>query len=333
MATVRGGGPGTCTRCIRISPDDPGPASAPDHRWELSTPSPFSLALTAQVLRRTTRNILDVWSTGTYARAVETATADCMVLVQQGGSVDHGWLELHCSAAVTERPLIEAFIRRRLGLDADLSGLEVTLQADPALRSIVESRLRGLRPPRFSNLVEAVALSVPFQQLSLEAGGSIVNRLAQSLGRAVRADGREGWLFPNAERLADASIDALQACGLSAAKAQTLRSAARLIADGILSESQLEALPTAEARGRLQELPGIGPWTADVILLRGLGRLDVFPRGDVSARRNLAALLGRRTPLTAREEDELLARLGPARGMLYFYGLAWRRAQQGVLDG
>jgi len=237
------------------------------------------------------------------------------------------------SAAVTERSLINVAIRRRLGMDADLSGLEVTLQARPALRPIVETRLHGLRPPRFASLVEAVGLSVPFQQLSLEAGGSIVNRLVQTLGRAVRSDEHEAWLFPNAERLADASIEVLQACGLSAAKAQTLRSAARLIADGVLSEGELEALPTAEARGRLQELAGIGPWTADVILLRGLGRLDVFPRGDVSARRNLAALLGRSTPLTAREEDELLSRLGPARGMLYFYGLAWRRALRGVLDG
>jgi DNA-3-methyladenine glycosylase II len=332
MATVRGGGPGTCTRCTRIFPNDPVTGSAPDHRWQLSTPSPFSLALTAQVLRRTTRNILDVWSTGTYARAFVTAPGDCLVLVRQVGSVYQGWLQLKSSAAVTERSLIDAAIRRRLGMDGDLSGFEVTLGADPALRPIVE-RLRGLRPPRFASLVEAVGLTVPFQQLSLEAGGSIVNRLAQTLGRAVRADEHEAWLFPNAERLADASIEVLQACGLSAAKAQTVRSVARLIADGVLSEGQLEALPTAEARGRLQELAGIGPWTADVILLRGLGRLDVFPRGDVSARRNLAALLGRSTPLTAREEDELLARVGPTRGMLYFYGLAWRRALQGVLDG
>jgi DNA-3-methyladenine glycosylase II len=218
-------------------------------------------------------------------------------------------------------------------MEADLSGLESTLQAGTALRAIVETRLRGLRPPRFASLVEAVGLTVPFQQFSLEPSGSIINRLAQTLVRAVRADEHEGWLFPNAERLADASIEVLQPCGLSAPKAQTLRSAARLIADGVLSEGELEALPTPEARRRLQELTGIGPWTADVILLRGLGRLDVFPRGDVSARRNLAALLGRSTPLTAREEDELRARLGPARGMLYFYGLAWRRALQGVLDG
>ncbi len=307
-------------------------SSAPDARWQLAIASPFSLALTAQVLRRTTRNVLDVWSAGTYARAVETVTGDCLVQVRQLGSVDHGSLELSSSAVIAARRAIEIVIRRRLGLDADLGGLEDTLRADPALWPIAE-RLRGLRPPRFTTLVEAVGLTVPFQQLSLEAGVSIANRLVQRLGRGVRADGRESWVFPSAERLADASVDALRACGLSTAKAQTLRSAARLVADGILTEGQLEALPTPEARRRLQELGGIGPWTADVILLRGLGRLDVFPRGDVSARRNLAALLGRPAPLTAREEDELLARLGPARGMLYFYGLAWRRALQGVLDG
>jgi hypothetical protein len=63
----------------------------------------------------------------------------------------------------------------------------------------------------------------------------------------------------------------------------------------------------------LDDLPGIGPWTAGVILLRGFGWLDVFPPGDVGARRTLAHLLGRTSPIADADETELLERLGPYR--------------------
>ena len=92
-----------------------------------------------------------------------------------------------------------------------------------------------------------------------------------------------------------------------------------------VSDEDIERLSSPDALRRLDELPGIGTWTAGVILLRGFGRLDVYPTGDVAARRSLATLLGHERPLDASEEQELLARLGPQRGLLYFLLLAWSR--------
>jgi 3-methyladenine DNA glycosylase/8-oxoguanine DNA glycosylase len=107
--------------------------------------------------------------------------------------------------------------------------------------------------------MEAVRLTVPFQQLSLQADGrlSIASPKAWAAPFA-RTNTRDGC-FPALGSWPAPRLTRCRHAGLSAAKAQTLRSGARIIADGILSDRQLEALPTPGARGRLQELAGIGP--------------------------------------------------------------------------
>jgi DNA-3-methyladenine glycosylase II len=85
-----------------------------------------------------------------------------------------------------------------------------------------------------------------------------------------------------------------------------------------LEVERLQALPTAAALEALRALPGIGPWSASLILLRGLRRMDVFPEGDVGAARNLTALLGLPNVLTPAETSAFAARFGDRRGYLYF---------------
>jgi DNA-3-methyladenine glycosylase II len=76
------------------------------------------------------------------------------------------------------------------------------------------------------------------------------------------------------------------------------------------------------------ELPGIGPWSAALVLLRGFGRLEVFPPGDSGAQRGLNALLRLRTPESlARVVD----RFGEYRGYLYFCGLGGSLLAKGLI--
>ena len=69
------------------------------------------------------------------------------------------------------------------------------------------------------------------------------------------------------------------------------------------------------------ELPGVGPWTADYVLLRGLGRLDVFPSGDVGTARTLGRVLG--LDIEPEAAERIAARFAPLRGMLYFCMLGY----------
>src|SRR5690606_25817461 len=150
-------------------------------------------------------------------------------------------------------------------------------------------------PPRFPGLFEAFANVIPFQQVSLDAGVALVRRLVERFGEPLEHEGGRYYAFPRASVLAEARLDALRRCGFSRNKAVALRHAARAIEAGEVSEAKLRAMTSEEAMRSLVELPGIGPWSAALLLLRGLGRLDVFPSGDVGVTRGLGALMNLRS--------------------------------------
>ncbi len=175
-----------------------------------------------------------------------------------------------------------------------------------------------MRPPRFTALFEAFANVVPFQQVSLDAGLAIVGRLVERFGEHIDEGGRRYHVFPAAGSIAEARIDTMTRCGLSRRKAESLHYIARTIASGNLAEADLAAMSTNDALAVLTDLPGIGPWSAGLVLLRGLGRLDVFPPGDVGVARGLGRLLG---IFGTVEMASIVKRFGAHCGYLYFCSL------------
>src|SRR6185437_4496367 len=113
--------------------------------------------------------------------------------------------------------------------------------------------------------------------------------------------------------------------GLSARKIATLRRSGEALVSGALDAAMLEERPSHDAAALLQQLKGIGPWTATVILLRGLGRLDVFPMNDTSVAHNIALVAGDE-PL---DVAGILGALSPQQGMLYYHLLLARLEARG----
>jgi hypothetical protein len=92
----------------------------------------------------------------------------------------------------------------------------------------------------------------------------------------------------------------------------------KAIESGELTKAAIAGMSPGLALKHLVDLPGIGPWSAGVVLLRGFGRLDVFPPRDVGALRGLRALLHL---LPGQSLDPVLKRFGAHRGHLYFCAL------------
>src|SRR5690606_18591468 len=135
-----------------------------------------------------------------------------------------------------------------------------------------------------------------------------------ALGHRVESGSTALYSFPDVDRLRHVDDGVLRGAGVSSSKLATLRRVAEALESGALDEATLEALPSPDAAALLRTIKGIGPWTATLILLRGLGRLDVFPMNDSSVLRNLAFVAG-----PARLDiDEVLGALGAQRGMLYY---------------
>jgi DNA-3-methyladenine glycosylase II len=95
------------------------------------------------------------------------------------------------------------------------------------------------------------------------------------------------------------------------------------VAGGRLDLDELEELDDAAAVARLRSLRGVGRWTAEYVLLRGLGRLHVFPGDDIGARSNLQRWLGILEPLDYDGVQRVLARWQPFQGLVYLHLLLW----------
>lgn len=293
---------------------------------QLPTRPPFNLEATVRVLQRRPSNLVDVWQGNHYVRVLEVDGRPVLVEVENRGTLHEP--DLRCRTH-GDAPLaaVTANLRRILGLDVDPALLRFPVPIDGALRTAVVA-LRGMRPPRFASLFESFVNVIPFQQLSLEAGVTIVGRLVQRFGLPVEHRGRQYHASARARAVATARLQQLRACGLSRAKAQTLRNLARMIEARELREEEISRMTSRQALQALMELPGIGPWSAALVLLRGFGRLDVFPPGDVGAARGLGPLLqlGRRTSI-----DRIVERFGDRRGYLYFCGLGANLLARGLI--
>jgi DNA-3-methyladenine glycosylase II len=137
-------------------------------------------------------------------------------------------------------------------------------------------RLMQAPKPHFHTLVWAIIN----QQLSVKAARSIERRLLARL----RTEIIEPRHFA---RIHDRS---LRDCGLSAAKVRYIREASRKIRAGELDLDALETSDDQTAAEQLMQLPGVGRWTADMLLMFSLGHLDILPLGDLALRKSMRLL-------------------------------------------
>jgi DNA-3-methyladenine glycosylase II len=286
-------------------------------RHELSVAAPFRLDLTVSALRRLSTNIVDVLtSDGQYIRAFESARGPVVARVAQSHP---GALTVTIDGDPREHKRVLALVTRMLGINRDLAHFSRAAERIPWLSALAE-RMRGVRPPRYPTLWEACVNAIVFQQISLHAASAIMRRLILALGRPVDSEGVAVYAFPTAEGFLGAEDDVLRAAGLSPGKLSTLRRVAESLAAGALDEAILEERASPDAAALLCGIKGIGPWTATVILLRGLGRLDVFPMNDSSVARNLSIVSGP----DRIDVESTLDSLSPQQGMLYYHLLLAR---------
>jgi AraC family transcriptional regulator of adaptative response / DNA-3-methyladenine glycosylase II len=179
-------------------------------------------------------------------------------------------------------PLAER-LRRLFDLGADPEAIASHLRADPLLRERLRA-LPGVRVPGSWDGFELAVRAILGQQVSVAAATRLAGRAAQTYGEPLRVADAEGlsWVFPEPRALARADAARL---GLPAARAAALAALAQAVASGALD---LDGAADAEAARRaLLALPGIGPWTAEVVAMRALREPDAFPAGDLGLRRAL----------------------------------------------
>jgi AraC family transcriptional regulator of adaptative response / DNA-3-methyladenine glycosylase II len=204
--------------------------------------------------------------------------------------------------------------RRLLGLDTDLDEGRKVLSGDPLLAPFIRQR-PGITLPGAWDRFETAIRIILGQQVSVQAASTLSGRFAQRFGTSVPGldEIGLGYLFPSAERLAGADV---AETGIPTAGASSVRAFARAVADGQLNLYDASGLSTLTER--LQALPGIGPWTANMLAMRVYGHLDAFPSSDLGLRKAVAGILGL-PAISADDLDRFAERWRPWRSLAATY--------------
>ncbi len=178
-------------------------------------------------------------------------------------------------------------IRSMLGLDDNVADAEAHLGADPLVGPLVRSR-PGLRVIGGWDRFESAVRVIVGQQVSVAGATTIAGRIADRAGMPLPGSALGlTRLFPTADRLVDLGRHGI---GMPKARVATISALASAVVDGRLELSGAAGFTVA--REQLLTLPGIGPWTADVVMMRALRDPDAFPAADLGIRRALARLAG-----------------------------------------
>ena len=304
-------------------------------RLVINVSPPFRLDYVVWALRRRAHNEIDRFDQGCYRRVLCLADGPAEVTVRQNLTAEAPSLAVELrspagpgsSAADAEaRPVLQ----RMLGLGTDLDGFYRVAASDARLNALA-ARFRGMRPPCFPTVFEAVVNAVACQQLSLDVGIHLLSRLARRFGPAVPGPVTQ-YGFPAPGQLADTDPAELRALGFSTAKARTIIAVAGQVADGTLDLEALRDADDDEAMGTLLGLPGIGRWSSEYVMLRGLARYHVLPGDDVGDRNNLRRRFGLAEDAGYDAVASLSRRWQPYAGLVYFHLLLDALAARGDLE-
>ena len=253
-------------------------------RFELVPRGPFSLAASAAFLEGFTPaahrggepghlHLAFVPDGGEAAAGVCLRQPDTNVVAEVFGEAD--------PAAVRDQ------VVRILSLDVDGAGFPDVGRRDPVVGGL-QDRWPGLRPVGFFSPYEAAAWALMVQRIRIVQAARIKDRMTADLGQAVDVHGDMRHAFPGPARLADLGGYP----GLTARKVGYLRSLGEAAMAGRLDAGPLRALPHEQALALLKELPGVGDFSAELILLRGAGGPDHLPGHEPLLRRAVALAYG-----------------------------------------
>ena len=166
----------------------------------------------------------------------------------------------------------------------DLGALYEFMERDEILHSI-KNKLYGLRPPGIgASIFEGAIRVIIQQQISLQVAYVMTGELVKRFGEKIEIDGEPYYDFPSPQVLANANENELRKCKLSRQKSRYIKELSLKVADGYDLE-KIKKMNNEEAIEELMKFKGIGRWTAELILITTLRRMDLCVPDDLGARK------------------------------------------------
>jgi DNA-3-methyladenine glycosylase II len=224
-----------------------------------------------------------------------------------------------------DKKIAEEIIFFLLNLKIDLKPFYEGIKNDKTM-FILTQRLRGLKSPTTPTVFEALIDSIIEQQISLNVAHSLERNVVKAFGDALKVDDEVYYAYPTPKKFASANLEKLRQCGLSFRKTEYIRDVSKLITDGKLDLEKLKDYENIhEIIDELCEIRGIGVWTAELTMVRGMQKLEAIPADDLGVRRWISHYYCNDRKISGEEARRIAEKWGRWKGLASFYLLVAER--------
>lgn len=283
---------------------------------------PFDFDLSAEIFSDGNTQIRK-YEKGKFSQVLRIENRLVLLILRASGTVDKPRLiiELRARERIPPncRKKAEQIVQALFNLKFDLKRFYEEVKNDRILSGLTQ-KMRGLKSPTTPTIFEALIDSIVEQQISLNVANAIETKLFKTFGDTLTLDGETYYTFPTPQKMASVSVQQLRNCGLSSRKAEYVREVSKLIADGKLDLEKLKSFKNPKRIvSELDKIRGIGVWTAELTMVRGMQRLEAIPADDLGLRRAISHFYCEDRKILSEEARKISEKWGKWKGLASFY--------------
>ena len=283
--------------------------------------SPFNFELSVKIFSNGDPQI-QRYEKGFYWQLIWLNNKLVLITVRSLGSVDKPELSVSIKPDnelnKKDRVLARKILTLIFNLDFDLKYFYEDMHEDSIMSKLI-LKLLGLNSHTTPTFFEAIVSSMIEQQISLKAARSIETKMIKEFGNILQLDGETYYSFPTPETLSNLEKEDLRGSGLSFRKAEYVTGLSKSIEENKLDLNELKTKSTSEIISELLKIRGIGVWTAELAVIRGIHRLVALPADDIGLRRVVSHYYNNDEPISADELRRIAKGWGRWSGLAAFY--------------
>jgi len=249
---------------------------------------PYDLDLSAKIFAEGGDEHIRTFRDGIFWQVLKVDDQLVLAKAKSTGTVEQPrlCLDLESDGEVSEdlERKARCLLSSILHLNLDLESFYKAVDSDRIMRELARL-LRGLKSPSTPTVFEALVDSILEQQVSIKAAWVLENRLIKAFGDSLKVDGQTYYAFPEPAKLASLTVEDLRPLGLSARKAEYILGSSKLASNGLDLEKFKNYTDPDKVIEELCRIRGIGVWTAELTMVRGMGMIDAIPADDLGLKR------------------------------------------------
>lgn len=290
-------------------------------KLKLKPESPFNFDLSAKIYSNGDPQI-QKYEGGLYWQVIKLNNKLVLIKLRSVGNVKSPELSLKLATDknLSKEDILKSkeIVSKIFNLDFKLKHFYEDMNNDELMKKLIK-KLWGLNSPTTQTFFEAMVISIIEQQISLKAAHNITNRMIKKFGDKLKIENQTYYGFPTPETFIKIDKEDLRRCGLSFRKSEYVIGFSECIVNNKIILDKFNDMETSDIIQELIKIRGIGFWTAELSVLRGMHRLDALPSDDVGIRRVVSHYYNNDQPISSDELGIIANLWGKWGGLAAFY--------------